>query len=683
MPNYEAALPPGAYNIKIVSSSGQEIPVDWSFTRDGKDGAEVIVPLFGGDEFVGEVLEGNWQKGDDGAIQGPFTAKLNGSGSLELSGRSDAGGTWRYGWITTRSKIPLLDDLTIDFHIKLEGHSSSDSYRGECFITDEESGNPWSSNCIYLALQADTTTYKILIQKRVNGTTTTLLNWTTVTNAEGTWRIKFEENKSGHNHTHFFYHDGSGDVNESTDEVSGSPFTLDLAINSGCMAYKLNSTETTNRTVSSDFVRVTYPDFKVVYDLDDDDVSKGDVKVYDTIGSDDESEWQRVLDVNHQFVGDCVVENGLIRLWIDEGEMYGLKLYYWNGNAWSQPIDNFHYYLRTSTKYLRYPRLKRIEKLTVESCQLKLRIHDTASEDADYYVDATLTLERGLYFYRIEFESVNPLQDFSPGWKKSSSQLRFGYVGDAEVHGIADVDLHKTADNTTLSDNFLIRFDNDQDPIIGFMACSEKPNGATNKHFRADQWGYISIRDIASSDVHIIKVFIGLIPFSQISNLFKEAEDATLGSGATVDTTQDDDSGDSVLLDAQGEYVRYVFSGINDLPSGRYIAFIRAKDSSQVADDLQLQVYNETDGRYLNEEKGDVHQTLTADFAYYGVIFDITDDDDGDTIRIDAMKDTADSNNIWIDYFLIVPIGNGESRPQDLAHNAMRSLAKQRKMISH
>jgi len=133
MPNYEAALPPGAYNIKIVSSSGQEIPVDWSFTRDGKDGAEVIVPLFGGDEFVGEVLEGNWQKGDDGAIQGPFTAKLNGSGSLELSGRSDAGGTWRYGWITTRSKIPLLDDLTIDFHIKLEGHSSSDSYRGGMF----------------------------------------------------------------------------------------------------------------------------------------------------------------------------------------------------------------------------------------------------------------------------------------------------------------------------------------------------------------------------------------------------------------------------------------------------------------------------------------------------------------------------------------------------------------------
>jgi len=259
LPNYEIALPPGSKNIRIKTST-QEIPVDWYFTRDGKDGAEVIVPLFAGDEFVGEVLEGNWLKGDDGSIQGPFTAKLNGSGSLEITGRSNSGGTNRFGWISTKSKIPILDDLIIDIHVKLPSYTTSNYLYLKFLLSDDNSGRPGlDENWIECLIRAGTSAYKIQITKKVSGTATTLLSLTNVANNEGIFRIKFEENKSGHYHSHFYFHDGAGGIDESTDEVSGSPFSLNLAVDSMYAHLVFVSSETTNRTVSSDFVRVYYP----------------------------------------------------------------------------------------------------------------------------------------------------------------------------------------------------------------------------------------------------------------------------------------------------------------------------------------------------------------------------------------------------------------------------------------
>jgi len=153
-----------------------------------------------------------------------------------------------------------------------------------------------------------------------------------------------------------------------------------------------------------------------------------------------------------------------------------------------------------------------------------------------------------------------------------------------------------------------------------------------------------------------------------------------LGGGAMVDTTQTDDSGDSVLLDAQGEYTQYGFTGGTDLPTGRYIVFVRAKDTNQVANDLKLWFKNSTDDRWISQENAAVLKTLTASFAYCGVIIDITSNDVGDSIILKVEKNTTAVNSIYVDYFLIIPLTNGESWPQDLAYNAMRSVSKQRKI---
>jgi len=476
MPNYEIACPPGSYNIKIKKGS-VEVPVDWTFTRSGEDGDEIIIPLFGGDEFVGEVLEGLWQKGDDGSIQGPFTAKIS-SGELQLTGKSDAAGTWRAGWISSKSKIPFLDDLVIDVHLKLPSHSSADTFLFALYLSDDNDGDPDSdSNWLLSYIYTDTTTYKILLRKKVNGTTTDLLSLTNVTNAEGTFRFKFEENKSGHNHTHIYYHDGTGSVDESTDEVTGSPFSLDLAIDSAYPHLSFRTNETTNRTVSSDFVRVTYPDdIQVRYDLDDDDVNKGDVKVWDTMGYDsDETQWRRVLskDPYYDFVGDCVVENGLIRLWIDEGVGDGFKLYYWDGSSWIQGCYYFPYEV-TSNKSLTYPFLKNIVSITSDAVQVNVRFEDSSTQNSDYYLDCTVILNRGQYYVEITSLSSYPSQRVQHKLMESVA-LRWGYTGDAENTGIADDDLNLDSYNTTLSDNFMIVFDDANNAYILGFASNEKP----------------------------------------------------------------------------------------------------------------------------------------------------------------------------------------------------------------
>ena len=266
MPAYEIALPPGAKNIKIKTAT-QEIPVEPTFYRNSKDGAIPIVALFAGDNFIGEVLEGQWLK-DKGNIQG-FVAKIN-NGSLELSGKSEADGTWNAAWITSKCKIPIIDECVVDVHLKVPSSISSEDVVLIFALSVEEGGSPEGrGNNINVDLRVATTTFMIRVRKRVNGSETVLLPLTTVNNNEGTFRFKFEPDDG---HFHLYYHDGSGSVNEATDELDGSPFTLDSVFQNAlmCPSFQLATDYATLSTVSSDFVRVTYPNFSVRYDLDDD-----------------------------------------------------------------------------------------------------------------------------------------------------------------------------------------------------------------------------------------------------------------------------------------------------------------------------------------------------------------------------------------------------------------------------
>ena len=646
MPAYEIALPPGAKNIKIKTST-QEIPVEPTFYRHSKDGAIPIVALFGGDEFVGEVLEGQWLKGDDGEIEGPFTAKIN-NGSLELAGRSDAAGTWRSGWITSKQKIPITNGCTVDVHLKVPSSTSSDKVTLAFILSIQEGGIPEGRNDnINVGLRVNTTTFEIRVRKRVNGAETTLVPLTIVNNNEGTFRFKFEPDDG---HFHLYYHDGSGSVNEATDELDGSPFTLDSVFQNSlmCPSFQLATDYATLSTVSSDFIRVSYPDFKVVYDLDDSDYqsgNRGEVIVWDTMGSDNEDDWVRVFDPSHKFVGDCIIENGLVRFKVELETNDYCKWGFWNGSSWSM------YDIVMPSGY-RKARDFKLKVLTLEKVSVEFK---------SLFYDATDNLNRveirsGEPFIRVTLVSGNPQAIYyryptcrfvySQGTKIIDDNLQAGW--EAASRG---------------KDNFILRFGHTQQFFV--------------PEFREQDWSSYKDSDVYGNIYVRVgeTVFIGVLDFPKYANLFKEAEDASLGGGATIDTTLGDDSGDSVVLDGDQENVRYQLNPIdNYLPQGRYIVFVRAKDTNHL-EDIYIRVYNLTDSRYLNEENDIKRVAFGEDFAYYYTVFDVTPDDEGDNVEIRVHKMDAETDVNYIDYFLIVPIGNGESWPQDIAHNAMRTAS--------
>ena len=175
---------------------------------------------------------------------------------------------------------------------------------------------------------------------------------------------------------------------------------------------------------------------------------------------------------------------------------------------------------------------------------------------------------------------------------------------------------------------------------------------------------------------------VSIVPFALVANLFYELEDG-IGGGATDVVDAAASAGRAALLDAQNEEAAYGPTAGTDLPEGRYIAFFRLRDTNQVASDVQILLRNNVSTALRNEENDILLFTVTAAYAYYGVVFDITAADVAATnaFLFRVLKATAGANDVYADCLLIVPIGDGESFPQDLAHAAMRSKTQSRRIF--
>lgn len=660
VPDYIVALPVGAYNLK---------PNLDTFTRTGIDGAEVIMPFFGGDNYVGEVLAGKWTKVDGANIQAPIS--LIDGGTLKMSGYSSGAGVYANHDLRSTANMYLVDGLEVDFHVSLPALPPSQYYDfSYVFYLN-------SSNYIFFLIGAVSTNYYIHVYSVIDGSATVHVNAVGITNNEGTYRIKWRQ--KGFSQTNIYFHDGAGAVDEAADEVAGSPFDLKLQDVPVQIWVRHASTETVDRTVESDFMTVSYPDLNVKYELAESDLGKGDCKCFDTMGSASESDWQRVYDLDHVFVGDCVVQNGLIRFVITEGNYSGVYGYTYLAAAWVLFTWECFPILLSPDVNLPYPRQTKLVSITTERIAFRVKWCDSIVDNDDNYMVTEYEVKRGSYYTTFKTTKLHPLQLFQFVLHAAPSNQRWGYVGDADgtaVLGDYDLGLAAALQNTTMSDNITCTFDDDQEARIHFLTSNLKPiTGLVTLDGR-----YIYIQYYAPNDIATLRMYLGVVPFSQIANLFKEAEDATYGGGADV-VNLADDSGSSVRLNAQNEYVQWFLNPISDyLPNGRYIALIRMKDTNHVANDPHLFVFNYNDSTYLNEENGEVLRTLTADWLYYQLVFDVNDDDSGDSCAIGVRKNLATANTIYVDYFLIVPIGNGESWPQDVIHNAMRHLIRSRRI---
>ena len=663
MPVHEIALPVGAKNIS------PNVP---TITRSSKDGNIPIAQLFGGDNFIGDILEGQWVKGVNSAWNEPFTAKIA-SGQLDFAG---AHTSTKYGWINGKTPFLMRQNCYIDVHMKVQTVTPTNAFAIHFYLRGEESTNlPFANgdSIDMRILRWDSTTY-ISGSKTVDGSSTSIYSNAAITNDEGTFRFKFRPDD---NKIDIYFHDGSGDVDESTDELILLDDDYDFNFEMGYPAFMYMMTNTTNYTVSSEGVSVSYPDMAISYEQDASDIGKGDVKCYDTNGEVSESDWSRVYSEGHDFVGDCVIQNGLIRLHVDIGASKGLEFYYWTGSTWYRALDTISLYLEDALTTLWYPYLANLIGLVRgESMSISLRMSATSSETDTNHAYITITIERGKHHFILQVDSTSDSQDirvyvFNIAVNPPVSGFRWSYVGDAATLGIGDQDFQVNITNTTMSDNFLMQFDDAYSDVIVYMSSNQKPSG-DSQAFVYETLS-IGLQSLASSDFTSTRILIGLVPYQDVDKLFQEAEDGTTtGTDDVSDGTAS--GGYKVELDAQNEYVYVPLTGITDIPAGRYRLVARMKDSAQVTDDAEIYVYNNSDSRYMNEYRAEETHTLTSSWAFYSCIFDVTSDDSSDTIRLYIKKSTVTTNTIDVDYFIIFPISDGDSMVQDIAHNEMKTI---------
>lgn len=694
MPYHLKPYPVSATNLSLKDKTGETYPVlldTDTFDRASEDGDIPILPICGGDEYVGESLEGQWHKGWDANIS-TFTATISG-GTLRMTGVAAIAGTGGYGWINNHHPVPLLDELelTISMESPIDdtGATADRDIALDFFlIQDKNELNPHvDNNYIRVGFNVDETGLILRIFKEVNGANSLLdsgydytMDGTRGTgNLEATiWRIIFNSKPGTTGATMSIYLKQAATLAlaevATENELDGSPYDIsDLAFN---MAYPAFSSYTQNTTyfgttydsanrAASTYLRVSYPSqFYANYDFTEASYGLGEVEVHDGTPS----TATRIYDEDHEFSSDCYIQNSLIRLWVDELASNGLSYYSYYDAAYNL-AGNLYGYLATSVTALTYPHLRSITYISPEKTIIKIRLLDSATINEDYYMDLSMTLKRGDLYSLISIDAVYPLQDYRIYFQTNPS-TRFGYAGDNDI---GDDDLNITATNGTMTDNFMTSFDDTNKGLIFYGLNMFPDSGFTIFEGRR----FYTIDNLIE-DIESALYYIGISPFSNNSDLFKEAEDATLSGGATAVVDAAASNGEAAMLDAQNEAVTYNVTAGTDLPAGRYLAVFRIRDINQVADDIVMSLRNSIDGVFRSEKAVNIRKTVTATYAYYSEFFHISDTDVSgtDNIQLQIYKGTANANEIYVDYILIIPIGDGMNWSQDLSHSALRGITQ-------
>ena len=310
MPYHQQAFPVSSTNIRGVQK-GQIYPflldID-TFNRTGADGDIPVLPLQGGDEYIGESLEGHWHKGWDANID-TFTATISG-GTLRMTGVAAVAGTAGGGWIDSHHPVPLLDELEVTFATEVPvddtGAVASRDIEYEFYLKqDKNELDPFADNN-YLVIYTNVSDsgLRLYIKKKVLGTLSNLASGSDYTmagdrttgNLEACiWRLVFNGKPGTTGATMSVYlkqADTLANAESATEnEVTGSPFDVsDLAFNIAYPAYAIWTENTTyfgtaydsaNRAAST-YLRVTYPEsFKLTYDFTDSEYGNSDVELWD------------------------------------------------------------------------------------------------------------------------------------------------------------------------------------------------------------------------------------------------------------------------------------------------------------------------------------------------------------------------------------------------------------------
>lgn len=715
MPSYEHPLPIGVTDLRILHN-GRTFYLDvdeYPVTRVSEQGNVPILYLFGGDEFVGEVLEGHWKKYWQDELVGsqPFTAMVNTATSqLYFKGEAAVAGSVGFGNIKSIHPIPFLNETEITVALEVPVDNTGAANRDiDLFFFLTKDYQPYlasnDTDYIYFQIEVQQTGMVYKVVKRKAATYTTLFSGTSCTysTTRGTgdieaviYRMVFHdavpdaEYPQNRNHMHLYLKYGAtiADAEDADEcECSTSPFDIsDMRYNVGYPSLVIASQNTTYFDDGGEgkvgYVRVDYPEgFEIKYDVSEANRVLNEVKLYD---GDPDSGGILVYDVDHEFADDPWIDNGILRIEVGEGGLNRpyLHNYCLQDLSWKRITSA----LVPSTDIgstIPYPYLQRVVCISPEKVVLRLKFLDTLGE-YDVWVEADLTLKRGANYVIWNNYKLNPPDEFEMYlWAYARQWM---YVGDDEL---AIDDLNVDASNYTMSDNFMVVFDDDTgstDLFIYFFSAFNKIADEGSQRFFGYRTGTMADSRHGVNDADVYEAVFGCFPWNEfLSSMIEEGEDMTGAADPVVDATAH--AGVYERLNANAEYRTHTkVAGpfaTNSLQEGRYLWLVRAKDLNQVANDFWLFVRNSTLTKYRNEEGEKKAHTLTADWVWYGIVFDIlqSDEDDQDNIALYVQKATAAANEIAVDIGVIIPIGNGVEWAQDIAHGMMRKSKPARRIL--
>ncbi len=398
----------------------------------------------------------------------------------------------------------------------------------------------------------------------------------------------------------------------------------------------------------------------ILFDVDD-EYEVGECRVWDTSTA-DPSSGKRVYNIDHDFENDVAIGNSFIRLNLTNGVNFTHSWVY-DGSQWK----NIYWKMRFasvsgSSDYDLSFRKVSFEEISPDRI---VAYGDVVHTDTKERIEFKIEMDR--FNVRISKKSGS----LASGWIQfhlhQYTDRRFLY------EAVSDIVNDSLFDSTQFQrKEYIVQFN----PTINYiMVCVTLDSGSTGftVYPEGSPFEGAYIESIVSNSIHICN-----LP-TDTSDLFFEAESMTLYDGAVADYTGSDASPKTgttgVRLPVQNAKCEYPYESY---PLGTYRMFARVKDTNQVTNDTELYCYNTTDNVGVHSDS----QTASSSFGYLYTDVTLDSDDEGDNIVWGVRKATSDSNTIYVDYILLMPLvldnGNGVKQ---IAHQSLVNQNLKRQLV--
>jgi len=451
---------------------------------------------------------------------------------------------------------------------------------------------------------------------------------------------------------------------------AGSPYIrIGDSVGSGDLDGKLDSFVFYSKVLSADRVKWLYenmPNMVIEQEWTNPDTGN-------TIGG-----WTRVYDPDHDFKGNMVIDNGLIRL----DQYYRRRsvssphdsnepriIGYTDGN-W---LDNFEvyggfHYTSSSSIFTNYLPLV-IKELNKHKVVIETKVFDLES-------DVWITLEIII--------NKNPFVLYkATDWKLPGNCYTYfgsirGIRGSATTHGydqgprfcintldrVHDQEIATGNVSGARTEGLSVAFSKQQN--ILWLVFFDDSNGDWHSQWGSNT-GYpitvvansVAINFDADSPPHYWA--IGMIPFNT-SGLHEDITTDDWGQAPAVKAGAS--TGNAVEVDSVN--TSQYWDGTVELPEGSYRCFLRLISDTGDEDTL-IRIY-ELDG--ITVIGSATHNNLSTSWNWYAVDF-ILDHDDEVRVRNDFQGGTA---SYWVDEYVIIPISNSKNFPLDVRDQMLANI---------